>query len=158
MDFSKLSQNNMIAAGGGIVAFIATLLPWYSVDFGFGASASANGWDAGIDAWGGCLLALAAGVLIALKAMGVNEVKAGGLETEQLAMILAGLGVLLLLINWLSDNDFTSWGLYIALLAGIATLVGSFLSGKDSGIGIPSADDFTGGDDGGAAGGDTSTF
>ena len=35
MDFSKLSQSNMIAGGGGIVAFIASILPWYSFDFGF---------------------------------------------------------------------------------------------------------------------------
>jgi len=161
MDFSKLSQNNMIAGGGGIVALIATLFPWYSFDFGFGASASANAWDAGIDAWGGSLLVAAGGILVALKAMDIFEAKVGGLETEQFAMILAAVGLLLQLINWLGDNDFTSWGLYLSLVAAIATGAGAFLSGKDKGIGIPSADDFTGGggSDGDAgAGGGSSTF
>ena len=48
MDFSKLSQSNMIAGGGGIVAFIASILPWYSFDFGFdlpGVDTSINAWS-----------------------------------------------------------------------------------------------------------------
>lgn len=156
MDFSKLSQNNMIAGGGGIVAFIATLLPWYSIDFGFG-SASVNGWSAGFAAWFGCLLALAAGVLVALKAMDVFELKLGALATEQLAMILAALGFIFVLLRWLTETSFTSFGLYLGLIACAATAAGAFLSAKDKGIGIPSAEDFGGGGGGGDTGG-TSTF
>jgi len=157
MDFSKLSQNNMIAGGGGILAFISTLLPWYSIDFGFGASASVNGWDAGFFAWFGCLLALAAGVLVALKAMDVYELKVAGLATEQLAMILAAVGFICVLLRWLTESSFTSFGLYLGLIACAATAAGAFLSAKDKGIGIPSADDFSGGGSGGDTGG-TSTF
>lgn len=156
MDFSKLSQNNMIAAGGGVVAFIASILPWYSVDFGLG-SVSTSAWGSGIAAWLGCLLALAAGVLIALKAMGQSTPEVGGLKTEQLAMILAALGALLILLRWLTATDFTAFGLYLGLIASIATAAGAFLSGKDVGVGIPSADDFSGGGDDTASGG-TSTF
>lgn len=155
MDFSKLTQNNWIAAGGGILAFIATLLPWYSVDFGFGASASTNGWGSGIAAWLGCLLALAAGVLVALKASGQQEVKAGGLATEQLAMILAAIGFVLVLLRWLTQTSYTSFGLYLGLIATAAAAAGSFLSAKDNGIGLPTGDDFTGG---GSSGGGTSEF
>jgi len=158
MDFSKLTQNNQIAGGGGILAFIASILPWYSVDFGLG-SVSTNAWGSGIAAWGGCLLALAAGVLVALKAMGQFEAKVGGLETEQFAMILGGLGFLLVLLRWLTETSFTSFGLYLGLIASAAAAAGAFLSGKDAGIGIPSADDFQGGGGGGGdSAGGTSTF
>ncbi|HAY68766.1 hypothetical protein K0U73_11020 [bacterium] len=161
MDFSKLSQSNMIAGGGGIVAFIASILPWYSFDFGFdlpGVDTSVNAWSAGFAAWFGCLLALAAGVLIALKAMGMFEAKVLGMETEQVAMVLAGLGFVLVVLRWLTETSNTAIGLYLGLIATAATAAGAFLSGKDSGIGIPTADDFkgSGGDD--AASGGTSTF
>lgn len=106
----------------------------------------------------GCLLALAAGVLVALKAMEVTEVKVGGMETEQFAMVLAAVGFIFVLLRWITETSFTSFGLYLGLIATAATAAGAFLSGKDAGIGIPSADDFKGGaaDDGPAGG--TSTF
>jgi len=159
MDFSKLTQNNWIAAGGGVLAFIASLLPWYSFDFGFdlGLDTSVTAWGSGFLAWFGCLLALAAGALIALKAMGVFEQSIGGLATEQLAMILGAVGFIFVLLRFLTETSFTTFGLYLGLIATAAAAAGSFLSAKDKGIGIPSADDFTGG---GSSGGDsgTSTF
>ena len=160
MDFSKLSQNNRIAAGGGILAFIASILPWYSFDFGFdvpGVDTSVSAWGAGFFAWSGCLLALAAGALIALKAMDVFEAKVGGMETEQFAMVLAAVGFVFVLLRWLTETSFTSFGLYLGIIATAATTAGAFLSGKDGGIGIPTADDFKGSGDDAASGG-TSTF
>ena len=153
MDFSKLTQNNWIAAGGGVLAFIASLLPWYNYAPGF----SENAWGAGFIAWFGCVLALAGGVLIALKVMGIFDQSVGGLATEQLAMLLGALGFIFVLLKLLSDSSFTTFGLYLGLIATAAAAAGSFLSAKDKGIGIPSADDFTGG---GSSGGDsgTSTF
>lgn len=160
MDFSKLSTNNMIAGGGGLVSLINIFLPWYGVDFGFGSSVTANAFDAGFFAWFGALLAVAAGALIVLKALGVTEVKAGSLSTEQLAMVLGGIATLFILIKVLFDNDFTKFGLYLGLLAAAATAAGAFLSGKDLGIGLPTADDFTGGNGDGdtPGGGSPSTF
>jgi len=159
MDFSKLSTNNMIAGGGGVLALISLFLPWYSVDFGFGAgSVSANAFDAGFFAWAGCLLALAGGVIVALKAMDVTDVKVGGLAAEQFAMILAGLGVVFVILKLLVDSSFVSWGLFVGLIAAGAAAAGAFLSGKDVGIGLPSADDFSGGGGGDSTGGGTSTF
>ena len=162
MDFSKLTQNNWIAVGGGLAALVASILPWYSFDFGFdvpGVDTSVSAWGSGFFAWSGCLLALAAGVLIGLKAMGINEVKVGSLATEQFAMILAGLGFIFVLLRWLTETSFTSFGLYLGLIATAATAAGALLSGKDIGVGIPTADNFTGGDGGGdTPSGGTSTF
>jgi hypothetical protein len=150
MDFSKLTQNTLIAVGGGIVAFIASILPWYSFDYGFdlpGLNVSVNAWGAGFFAWSGCLLALAAGMLIALKAMGVFEATVGSMETEEFAMVLAAVGFVFVLLRWLTQTSFVSLGLYLGLIATAATAAGAFLSGKDVGIGIPSIADFAGGGD-----------
>jgi len=155
MDISKLTPNNWIAGGGGLVSLINIFLPWYGVDFGFGASVTANAFDAGFLAWFGALLAVAAGTLVVLKALGIFEAKVGSLTPEQLAMVLGALAFVLILLKLLSDNDFTKYGIYLGLIAAAATAAGAFLSAKDEGIGIPSADDFKGG--GGESGG-SSTF
>jgi hypothetical protein len=151
MDFSKLTPNNWIAGGGGIVSLINLFLPWYGVDFGFGASVSANAFDAGFLAWAGAFLAIAAGALVLLKALGVFTAKAGNLTTEQLAMILGAVGTLFILLKLLFDNDFTKFGLYLGLIAAAAATAGAFLSAKDTGVGLPSADDFKGGSSGGGS-------
>lgn len=150
MDFSKLTPNNWIAGGGGLVSLINIFLPWYGVDFGFGAAVNLNAFDAGILAWVGALLAVAAGVLVLLKALGVFEAKVGSLSTEQFAMVLGALGTLFILMKLLFDNEFSKFGLYLGLIAAAAATVGAFLSAKDKGIGLPSADDFRGGAGGGS--------
>lgn len=154
MDLSKLTPNNWIAGGGGLVALINMFLPWYGVDFGFG-SVNANAWNAGFFAWFGALLTVAAGALIVLKVLEIFEAQAGNLGTEQLAMVLGAVGTLFILLKLLFDNEFTKFGLYLGLLCAIAVTAGAFLTGKDAGVGIPTADDFKG--DGGGGGG-SSTF
>ncbi len=153
MDLSKLTPNNWIAGGGGLVALINMFLPWYGIDVGFGiGSVNANGWDSGIDAILGSFLVIAAGALIVLKALGIFEAQAGNLGTEQMAMVLGAVGTLFILLGWLVDNDFTKFGIYLGILAGIAATAGAFLTGKDVGVGIPTADDFKGdGGDGGSS-------
>ena len=76
---------------------------------------------------------------------------------EEPLQALAGTveATLLILLKLLADNDFTKFGIFLGLIAAAATAAGAFLSGKDAGVGIPSADDFKG--DGGDGGG-SSTF
>ena len=158
MDLSKITPNNWIAGGGAVVSFINLFLPWYGVDFGTGfGSFNVNAWDAGFLAWFGALLAVAAGVIVVLKALEVFDAKAGGLAAEQLAMVLGALATLIILLKLLTDSDFTKFGIYLGLIAAAATAAGAFLSGKDAGVGIPNADDFKG-DGGGGGGGGSSTF
>ena len=154
MDLSKMTPNNWIAGGAGLISLINIFLPWYGVDFGFGASANFNAFDAGFFAWFGALLAVAAGALIVLKVLDVFDAKAGSLSAEQLAMVLGAVGTLFILLKLLFDNEFTKFGLYLGLIAAASATAGAFLSGKDAGVGIPNADDFKG--DGG--GGGSSTF
>jgi len=158
MDFSKLTTNNWIAGGGGLVSLINIFFPWYGVDFGGGfGSVNANAFDAGILACVGALLAVSAGALVVLKQLDVFEAKVGGLGTEQFAMVLGGVGTLFILLKLVVDNEFAKFGLFLGLLAAIAATAGAFLSGKDLGIGLPSADDFKGSGGGGSSSG-PSTF
>jgi len=153
MDLSKLTPNNWIAGGGGLVALINMFLPWYGVDTFLG-SATTNAWNSGFFQLVGALLTVVAGALIVLKALDVFEAQAGNLGTEQMAMVLGAVGTLFILLAVLFDNNFTKFGLYLGLLLGVAVTAGAFLTGKDVGVGIPNADDFKG--DGG--GGGSSTF
>ena len=157
MDLSKLTPNNWIAGGGGLVSIINLFLPWYGVDFGAGfGSVNANAFDAGFLAWFGAFVAIAAGAIVVLKALDIFDAKVGGLAAEQFAMVLGAAATLLILLKLLADNDFTKFGIYLGLIAAAATAAGAFLSGKDAGLGIPSADDFKG--DGGDGSGGSSTF
>ena len=74
MDFSKLSQNQQIALGGGAVAVLSLFLPWYGI-----AGFSSSGFDSGFLAWGGLLLAIAGAAILIMKAMEVTDVKVGNL-------------------------------------------------------------------------------
>jgi hypothetical protein len=150
MDFSKLSTNQMIAGGAGILALIAGFLPWYGIDFGFG-SVSENGFGSGFWAWFGILLAIAAAVVVVLKALEVYDLKAGNLAAEQIALILGALGVISILLRLITESDFLKFGLFIGLIAAAGVTYGAFGAMKDAGMAMPSADDFKSPSSGGDA-------
>lgn len=137
MDFSKLSQNQKVAAGGGVLAIISLFLPWYGVSV-FNISA----FDAGFFAWGGLLLAIAGAVLLLLKALEINDVKVGNLVAEQLALLLAGIGFVFIVLRLLTESSNMKFGLFAGLIAAAAVAYGVFGSMKDAGIEMPTAGDF----------------
>jgi hypothetical protein len=141
MDLSKLSTNQMIAGGAGILALIAGFLPWYGIDFGFG-SVSENGFGSGFWAWFGIVLAIAAAVVIVLKALEVYDLKAGNLAAEQIALLLGALSVISILLRLITETDFLKFGLFIGLIAAAGVTYGAFGAMKDAGMAMPSADDF----------------
>lgn len=132
MDIKKLSQGGMIAGVAGIVLIINLFLPWYGA-FGF----NLNAFDAEFTAWGGSLIAIAGAVILILKQMEIQDLKAGALSAEQLALLLGGLGALLVLLRWLTETDLVKFGLYLGLIAAIAVAVGAFLSLRESGQDLP---------------------
>ncbi|MGK0226021.1 MAG: hypothetical protein ACKVIQ_19800 [Acidimicrobiales bacterium] len=152
MDFSKLSQNNQIAAGGAVMTLISGFLPWFSFP-------TIGGIGGGGLMWLGILLTLAGAAVLLMKVFEMQDLKVQGLSAEQLAMVLAALGLAFMLLKVLIGQSpwNRSWGMFVSLIAGGATLAGTFLSGKDVGIGIPTADDFKGSGDDSPSGG-TSTF
>jgi hypothetical protein len=142
MDLSKLSQNQKIAAGGGALALVSMFLPWYGFSFGGFGSASINAWSSGFLAWGGIVLAIAGATILTLKVLEVQDVTVGKLAAEQLALILAAAGVVLIILRWLTETSFVKFGLFIGLVAAAAVAYGAFGAMKDAGLEMPTADDF----------------
>jgi hypothetical protein len=140
MDLSKLSQNQKIALGGGVLAILALFMPWYGV-----GPFTANAFSF-FFAWVGLILAIAGAAILVLKAMEMSDVKLGSLAAEQLALVLAAVGVVLIVLKLLTDTDFLKYGLFIGLISAGAVAYGAFGSMKDAGLELPSADDFRPGD------------
>ena len=138
MDFGKLSTGMKVALIAGVVLIVNLFLPWYRFDFGIG-SVSANAWDADFLAWGGSLIALAGAVLLLLKALGTTEVNAGPLKTEQLAFLLGALGLLLILLRFLTETSNVFIGLFLGIAAAAAVTYGAFAEMKAKGMDL---DDF----------------
>lgn len=141
MDFSKLTTNQRIAAIGAVAALINIFLPWYGV-LGVGISA----FDSGILAWGGSLLVVVAGTIVALKALEITKVRIAQVDTEQLAVVLAGLGLILILLRWITESSFTRYGLFLGIIIAAAVAYGSYASMTEAGMALPKVDDFKAGD------------
>jgi hypothetical protein len=151
VDLSRLTTGQKIAGGAGIALIINLFLPWYSVSFGSLGSASANAFDAGFLAWAGSFFAIAGAVILVLKGMGTTVAKAGSLETEHVALVVAVIGTIFIILRWLTESSFTSFGLFLGMIAAAVVAYGAYASSKEAGLSMPSVDDFKsiagGGDD-----------
>ena len=132
MDLTKLGRNERVLAIVGLLAFIDSFLPWWSVTVG-PFSSSESGWGVGFAGWFPVLLLLAIGVLVALPAFGQSVTVRGGYAAFGAGALLA---TLLILIRWLtyptaSAGDFGSagadFGTYIALILGIVATAFGYL-------------------------------
>lgn len=132
MDFSKLSMGAKLALIGGAVLVVDLFLPWYGV-FGL----SINAFDAEILAWGGCLVAIAGAVVLLLSAMGKKEVAAGSFKPQQFAFILGAVGFVMIVLRWLTENEFVKFGLYLGILASALVAYGAFTEMKAKGQSMP---------------------
>ena len=178
MDFKKLSMGQMLGLGGGVLMLIALFLPWFTAKVsGLGQtdSSSGNAFDFWL-AWLGAILVLAAAGLLISATFGSSEMKFGNLKGEQLALLLAGLGTLLILIKLIIGESLPSelnllineaeaqgtsladlgisvgvsraFGIFVGFIAALAVTAGSFLMMKDKGLEMPDAGDLGfGGDD-----------
>lgn len=140
MDLSKISKGGQIFAGAGIVYFIASFLPWYSIDIpaelkGFYVGdTSVNAWgDLGF-LWGSmwALLLVAGAVLLILPAFGVTAPKVPTISYLAVGA-LAVLFTLLKLVIGEDDPIKSSFGIYLAVLAAAGAAFGAFLMFKESG-------------------------
>lgn len=144
-DWKQLSTQDRVIVGGAAVAFIALFLPWYGISVG-PFSASVDGWSAGFTAWAGGVLLTFAGALLAVRRSG------GGMPSLRIgpSMLVAGiaaLGLLLVIIRWtslprlhasaLSYDAGARYGLYVALIAGIAEVAAAVVSLRESGERMP---------------------
>jgi hypothetical protein len=144
-DWKRFSTLDRVIAAAAVVAFIALFLPWYGVSIG-PFSASVSGWSAGFSAWAGGLLLTAAGALVVLRRSGANF-GGGRVGPSVLVTGIAALGLLLVIIRWLSFPTVHSagfsydvgakYGIFIALIAGIAEVVAAIMALRASGEPMP---------------------
>ena len=135
MDLSQLSTAHKIAIGGAVVLLVDSFLNWYSVS-AFGVSIGINAWDAGFLAWGAVVAGVAAGVILALKAMGKHDTQAGGKSAEQIAMILGITSFVLAVLRLVTETSYMAYGLFIGIAAAAAVAYGAWTASK--GVVVPS--------------------
>jgi hypothetical protein len=144
-DWNRLSTLDRVVAGGAAVAFIASFLPWYGVSVG-PFSASVSGWSAGFTAWAGAMLLTIAGALLVVRRSG-GTLPSLQVSPSVLVAGIAALGLLLVIIRWatlpryrlseLSYNAGARYGLYLALIAGIAEVAAAVMQMRASGEAMP---------------------
>jgi len=89
-------------------------------------------------------------VILALKAFGRADASRGDLSAEQVALLVGALGLVLIVLRWVTQNDFTRFGIYLGILAAAGVTAGAFMTMREQGIAMPDLDDIrsiTEGDD-----------
>ncbi|MBM3674697.1 MAG: hypothetical protein FJW88_07020 [Actinobacteria bacterium] len=133
----NLTVGERVIVIAAIVLLVDSILPWYSVDLGPFGSHSKNGWGAPDSFFSilAILIGVAMGVQVILHRLEVVEFpdKLGNLAWGMVHTIAGGIAFLLVLLKWLSNSDFTTFGLYIGLLSTAALAAGGFLSMKEQG-------------------------
>lgn len=137
MDLTKLGRNERVLAIVGLLAFIDSFLPWWSVTVG-PFSNSESGWGVGFAGWFAVLLLLAIGVLVALPAFGQSVTVRGGYAAFGSGALLA---TILILIRWLTyptaSDGFGSagadFGTYIGLILALVATAFAYLGFTQAG-------------------------
>jgi hypothetical protein len=130
VDLSKLSSRERVIAGGALVAFIASFLPWWGVSLGF-VDLSVDGWSAGFTAWAGSLLLTAAGAYLVARRSGAS-LPVPSMGEARVVAALAGIGLFLVIIRLATLPGVnglgvgTRYGIWIALLAGVSETIAAF--------------------------------
>jgi hypothetical protein len=140
-DVKRVTTLEWAGIGAGLLAFIVSFFPWYSVSVaGFGESISA--WNTGIGAWLPVLMLMASAVLILLPHFGVQVAR-----VTLIWLALAAASVVIILLRWLTlpddgglgdvggllgeDAGFESgagFGLIVGLVVAAASGVAAFLA------------------------------
>jgi energy-coupling factor transporter transmembrane protein EcfT len=156
-DLTRVTALDWVVVGAGLLAYIASFLPWYRADvsiLGIERSATSNAWNAGIGAWLPVLLLVVAGVVVLASTTGVRLPASKSLIT----LGLSALAVIAILLRWMTFPDSTGQssfemdnvdvegllavssgagvGLYVGLIAAIAALVASFLTSRAAGASL----------------------
>ena len=126
-------KNILLAVAGGVSA-ISVFLPWYAASL-FGINVSANGFGEGVTALGILALLIGIGALVwnVLTMLGKINLKLTQKKTSIINTVIGGLMVLFGIIAIIIINAQTyvfahaGFGVYLLIIAGIATIVMSWL-------------------------------
>jgi hypothetical protein len=145
--FSKFSREQLVIGGASVVLLIAMFLDWISVSCSGALCGGAGGGGAsGFHGWGWITFLALLGVagLLLVRTVLADMVKLPELPAPDATLIMAGgaLEILGCLLFWVEYHDgFAStgagafsissglgFGWFVALIAGIATVVGGYMS------------------------------
>jgi len=137
----QLNTLDRVIVGAAAVAFITLFLPWYGVTIGE-TSVSGSGGFAGS---AGALLLTAAGALVLFRRTGGSLLSGANAGPSTLVACSAALGLVLVIVRWgtlpsyhAGGVDFSysvgpSYGLYLALVAGIVETAAALLALRTAG-------------------------
>jgi len=145
-DLKQVTPLEWAGIGGGALAFIASFLPWLTVSTdidlpGIEASYSGSAWSSGFAAWFSVLLLVAAAVVLVLPKLGTPVPNA-----SMIWLGLAGAAVVLIILRWVTSYESVfgvsvgaGFGLFIGLLAALASAAGAFLTFRAAKSATPNA-------------------
>jgi len=142
----QLTMPQWLGIGAGLVALIASFLPWWSASIdamGISASESRSAWGVGALGWLAVVLLVVAAVIVAMPLFGSGLSK--GPITWLVLSVLALVMIVIRLLTYDASADIperleamdgfstgASFGTYLGLIAAIASAVGAFLAFRDS--------------------------
>lgn len=147
----ELSTPDLAIVGAGAVMVIDLFVPWYRISFDTGSipaelrssisvpdSVNANAFDANFLAWFPALLVIAVAVVVALGIFQGFALPTNAKVGPQLMLAGAsGIALVLLVLRWLTENDYTFIGLYLAMLLAAVQGFFGYQKFKASGETIP---------------------
>lgn len=129
-DVKRLTPLEWVGGGAGVLAFIVSFFPWYSIDFEGIGGGSLNAWSTGFFALFSVLLLMAAGGLVLAPHFGAQVAR-----LPLIWLSLSGAAVLFILLQWLilpDDGGIGDFGLLgdsgIDSGAGFGLIVGLILA------------------------------
>jgi hypothetical protein len=140
----RLNSLDRAIAGGAAVAFIAAFLPWWGYRvFLARYDVHVNGWSAGFSAWAGTLLLMLAGVFVVAIRTAETPPKLP-VGPHVLVAGTAGLGLLLVVIRWLTLPRHhgivgvgARYGIWVAMIAGVVEVAAAVAELRASGETLP---------------------
>jgi hypothetical protein len=135
VDFSKLSRNDWLVAGGGLLLAIDLIaLPWFSVTIGgFSATSAGTGAPDGIFGVLAFILALLIAADLLLERFSPEtQLPTTPLGRQMTRFAAAAVAAVFLIIKFLDHTSNFGFGFYLAVILTIVVLVGTWLSAQGS--------------------------
>ena len=135
----ELTRRQQLIGGASLVVLIAVFLPWESLNLTAGAI-HFDGWTTGLLGWGGALLLAAAGEYLIVRRL-EYRVWAPPFGDSWLAAGVAAIGLILVVARWATlptlpnIDSSSSYGLWLAVAAGIVQTVAMIAEARDSATG-----------------------
>ena len=133
MDFSKLSREDWMVGGGALLLIIDLLFfAWHSYSFG-PVSVDSSGTGAPDGIWGVLALIVTIvvrGDLLLARFSPETQIPTTQLGRELTRAAAAGLGLLFLLIKFISNTGSSAFGCWLGLVLGVVVVVGAWFNAQ----------------------------